>query len=174
MYFCYVYVSLLLYLCIFIVMYVLFCVFCFIVLFYVLFLCKCVLYYCHRLSTQLQLTKYIVSYHIIYPVAIIISAAQRHADATVRLKIWHSGQDNNSVPHKTDIIWIFLPTAGHANIFFRSRVQIGDNFLRFFFLPVETWLVPYLRLFQGRLRACYRSTRRQAARLSRPLLYEVY
>jgi len=27
-----------------------------IVLFYVLFVCKCVLYYCHRVATQLQLT----------------------------------------------------------------------------------------------------------------------
>jgi len=33
------------------------------VLFYVLFVCKCVLYYCHQLSTQLQLTN--ISYHII-------------------------------------------------------------------------------------------------------------
>jgi hypothetical protein len=33
------------------------------VLFYVLFVCKCVLYYCHRVSTQLKLN---VSYHIIY------------------------------------------------------------------------------------------------------------
>ena len=33
------------------------------VLFYVLFVCKCVLYYCHRVETQLQLTN--ISYHII-------------------------------------------------------------------------------------------------------------
>ena len=43
-------------LCILIVMYVTFWVFCFIVLFCVLFVCTCVLYYCHRVSTQLQLT----------------------------------------------------------------------------------------------------------------------
>jgi hypothetical protein len=35
-----------------------------IVLFYILFVCKCVLYYCHRLSTHLQLKKCIISYHI--------------------------------------------------------------------------------------------------------------
>ena len=57
-------------LCILIVMfmysyccYVPFWVFCFIVLFCVLSVCNCVLYYCHRVSTQLQLTD--ISYNIL-------------------------------------------------------------------------------------------------------------
>jgi hypothetical protein len=36
----------------------------FIVSFYVFFVCKCVLYYCHRVATQLQLTN--ISCHIIH------------------------------------------------------------------------------------------------------------
>jgi len=49
-------------------MYVPFWVFCFIVLFCVLIVCEHVLYYCHQVSTQLQLSNIsyrIVSYHII-------------------------------------------------------------------------------------------------------------
>jgi hypothetical protein len=55
------YAPVLLRLCILIFMYVLFCVFCFIVLFCVLFVCKCVPYYCHRVSTQLQFTNISIS-----------------------------------------------------------------------------------------------------------------
>ena len=43
-----------------------FCAFCFILLFCVLFVCKCVVYYCHRVSTQLQLTNISISISI-YP-----------------------------------------------------------------------------------------------------------
>jgi hypothetical protein len=46
-----------------IVMYVAFWLFCLIVLLCVLFVCKCVLYYLHRVLTQLRLTN--ISYHII-------------------------------------------------------------------------------------------------------------
>jgi hypothetical protein len=42
-------------------MYIPFLVSCFIVLFCVLFVCKCVLYYCHRVSTQLHWKN--ISYH---------------------------------------------------------------------------------------------------------------
>jgi len=66
------YVLLLLCLCVLIVTYVLFCVFCFIVLFCILFVCKCVLYYCQRVSTQLHLTN--ISYHIIsYHSALVLN-----------------------------------------------------------------------------------------------------
>jgi len=45
-----------------IVMYVPFLLFCLIVLFCVLFVCKRVLYYLHRVSTQLQVTN--ISYYL--------------------------------------------------------------------------------------------------------------
>jgi len=45
--------------------YVLFCTFCFNCVVLCIFVCKCVLYYCHRVSTHLQLTN--MSCHIISP-----------------------------------------------------------------------------------------------------------
>jgi len=60
------YVFLLLCLYILIVMYVPFCIFCFTPFFCVSFVCKCVLYYCHSVSTQFQLKN--ISYLIIIAV----------------------------------------------------------------------------------------------------------
>jgi hypothetical protein len=82
--YCYVlvllcFVFLLLCLCILLVTYGPLCVFCFIVLFYVLFVCKCVLYYCHRASIQLQLTN--LSHHIMYITYRIIYVARFFRDA---------------------------------------------------------------------------------------------
>jgi len=86
------YVFLLICFCILIVMYVLFCVVCFIVLFYVLFVCKCVLYYCRQVSTQLQSTNilYITSYNYFHrnnmkSVSILLLLNSKHIPHT-----WHS------------------------------------------------------------------------------------
>jgi hypothetical protein len=65
---------------IFIIMYVIFCIFCFTVLFCVLFVCKCVLHYCYRMSTQAQLTNnhmninmFMYSYCYVYNILCILS-----------------------------------------------------------------------------------------------------
>jgi len=69
-------------------------------LFYVLFLCKCVLYYCHRVSTQLHLTN--ISYRIKLANTVATTTAE-HPESSVKVirdifrLLWHQ---TNSV-HKT-------------------------------------------------------------------------
>ena len=56
-----------------------------IVLFYVLFVCKCVLYYCHRVATKLQLTN--ISYGLedggialLFPERVRCLSSSKHPD----------------------------------------------------------------------------------------------
>ena len=72
--YCFVYVFLLL---------CMFCVFCFTVFFCVLFVCKCVLYYCQWVSTQLQLTKYISTYIYIFFYLIVCNGVYGCVDGNV-------------------------------------------------------------------------------------------
>jgi hypothetical protein len=60
-----------------------------IVLFCVLFLCKCVLDYCHRVSTQLQLTKYVI-YMYIY-----IYINEGHTESHEQIRIFRNSATSN-------------------------------------------------------------------------------
>jgi len=59
--FCVLFVSIVLFFVLFVSILLFYVLFVSIVFSYVLFVCECVLYYCHRVSTQLQLTN--ISYH---------------------------------------------------------------------------------------------------------------
>ena len=67
--------------CYFVVLslFVLFCCYCFVpllfMLFYVLFVCKCVLYHCHRVFTQLQLTNIYIYIYIKFLLFICVSSS---------------------------------------------------------------------------------------------------
>ena len=118
------YVFLLLGLCILIVVYVPFCVFCFIVLFCVLFVCKCVLYYCHRLSTQLKLTN--IPYHISYR----IISHQKTSVLTAK------EQAGSSVPYKYHILRLLC---GECFLAYNRRKLVLNKELTLYLLTCRIW-----------------------------------
>ena len=77
------------------------CIVCF-VSFYVLFVCKCVLCYCHRVTTQLQLTNMSSSSSKVYNGVYCISAFQYR----VRWRAFVNTVMNHRLPHKVQTCWI--------------------------------------------------------------------
>jgi len=62
----------------------------------------------------------------------ILVGSARNLGAPGRLIIWSTGQANNFVLSKTDILEDFRPKVGLA-IFLRARSPIADNFYRNYF-----------------------------------------
>ena len=90
-----------------------------IVLFCVLFVCKCVLYYCHRVSTQLQLTYICVS---------ITLKLRRWCVATVRICAWCAHTEPHSKSDGcTAISRLSQTVASHANLHLFAVMQYFNN-----------------------------------------------
>jgi len=59
-------------------------------LFYVLFVCKCVLYYCHRVSTQFSVNKiFIVLFYVLFVCKCVLYYCHRVATQFSVNKIYH-------------------------------------------------------------------------------------
>jgi len=76
------------------------------VMFYVLFVCKCVLYYCHRLTIQLQLIN--ISYHIISYKTVVVFAKNRSRVQALQNPEVHLANYKNCRTEQPNMIHFFL------------------------------------------------------------------
>jgi hypothetical protein len=115
-----------------------YCLFCVVLL---LFVCKCVLYYCHRLATQLQLTNisyniishhitshlitsyHIISYHIIYHI-ISYHITAHHIISYIIIISYHISYHIKNVAYLNLVLttWSLFEFVEVGEIVFRLRV----------------------------------------------------
>jgi len=104
-------------------------------MFYVLFVCKCVLYYCHRVTTQLQLTNIsynIVSFSLIIPPPLFIL----HCHLSLLF------------PFKISVIFLFLFLLFFFNFLFLYTLPfiiflVSGYHLIFLFVPVLLYFIEH-------------------------------
>ena len=85
--------------------------------FYVLFVCKCVLYFCHLVKTQLQLTN--VSNHISTAICTLLGNAAFRSKIVFRIYMIHKLRAITSLKHYCTIILLTVK----ASVFCEVRME---------------------------------------------------
>jgi hypothetical protein len=118
-------------------------------LFCVLFVCKCVLYYCHRVTTQLQLTN--VSYHIIIYHIIYIYIISHHIISYITSYIV-SYRISNHITHNQHTLPHSISQRYKPVFILRSKRSLSFSFHHAFFstmratCPANLTLLDFIRI----------------------------